>query len=69
MESIGQFVKRKRKENNLRQEELALYAGVSIKFLIDLEKDKKTLRIDKVNDVLKVFNYTLGPLFLGNGNE
>lgn len=69
MESIGQFVKRKRKENNLRQEELALYAGVSIKFLIDLEKDKKTLRIDKVNDVLKVFNYTLGPLLLGNTNE
>ena len=37
MGNIGEFVKKQRKLNNLKQEELALYAGVSPKFISQLE--------------------------------
>lgn len=60
MKKIGQFVKTKRKENKLRQEDLALYAGVSTKFIVELESGKNTLRADKVNDVLNLFDCELG---------
>ena len=49
MGNIGEFVKKQRKLNNLKQEELALYAGVSPKFISQLENGKETLKLDKVN--------------------
>lgn len=55
MDSLLQFVKKKRKELKLTQEELALNAGVGLRFVRDLEQGKKTLRLDKVNDVLALF--------------
>ena len=61
MEKIAEFVKKYRKILNLTQERLAAYAGVSTKFIIELEASKKTLQIDKVLDVLKVFDATLVP--------
>ena len=66
---IGEFVIKKRKENHLRQEDLALYAGVSTKFIIDLEKGKDTLRTDKINDVLSLFGYELGPIRMERKDE
>ena len=54
------FVKQKRKQNKLTQPELALKAGVGLRFLRDLEQGKNTLRMDKVNDVLRLFGQTLG---------
>lgn len=59
---IGAFVKELRKENGLRQEDLALYSGVSTKFIIELERGKKTLMANKINDVLEIFGYKLGPV-------
>ena len=35
---LGKAVREMRKKNGLRQEDLALYAGVSAKFIHDLEK-------------------------------
>ena len=58
---LAKFVKRKRKETNLTQVELADKAGVGLKFVRDLEQNKKTLRMDKVNDVLILFGHQLGP--------
>jgi y4mF family transcriptional regulator len=58
---LPQYVKQKRKENNITQEELALSAGVGLRFIRDLEQGKKTLRMDKVNQVLKVFGSELAP--------
>lgn len=58
-ETIAEFVKRKRKENVLTQVDLALYAQVSVKFVNELEGGKNTLRLNKVNDVLGVFDYQL----------
>lgn len=57
---ISIHVKTKRKQNQLTQPELALKAGVGLRFLRDLEQGKNTLRMDKVNDVLRLFGETLG---------
>lgn len=54
------YVKAKRKQNKLTQPELALKAGVGLRFLRDLEQGKKTMRMDKVNDVLRLFGGELG---------
>ena len=62
MGNIGKFVKEQRKLNNLKQEDLALYAGVSPKFISQLENGKKTLKLDKVNQVLAIFDCELGPI-------
>jgi y4mF family transcriptional regulator len=59
--SIALFVKKKRKETKLTQVELATKAGVGLNFVRDLEQNKKTLRIDKVNDVLILFGHELAP--------
>lgn len=60
MDTIRLFVKRKRKELSLTQEDLALNAGVGLRFVRDLEQGKKTLRLDKVNDVLALFGKEIG---------
>jgi y4mF family transcriptional regulator len=60
MDSLRKFVKQKRKELKLTQEDLALNAGVGLRFVRDLEQGKKTLRLDKVNDVLALFGKEVG---------
>lgn len=60
MNSLRLFVKQKRKELKLTQEDLALNAGVGLRFVRDLEQGKKTLRLDKVNDVLTLFGKEVG---------
>lgn len=60
MDSLRQFVKQKRKELKLTQEDLALNSGVGLRFVRDLEQGKKTLRLDKVNDVLALFGKEVG---------
>jgi y4mF family transcriptional regulator len=55
------LLKKKRKETKLTQVELATKAGVGLNFVRDLEQNKKTLRVDKVNDVLILFGHELAP--------
>lgn len=59
-ESISRFLKEKRKKAGLTQAELASKAGVGLRFIRELEQGKKTLRIDKVNQVLILFGHELG---------
>lgn len=59
---LGKFVKEKRNTVKLTQPELASKAGVGLRFLRDLEQGKKTLRMDKVNQVLSMFGHKLGPV-------
>jgi y4mF family transcriptional regulator len=59
--SLSDFLKDKRKKLNLTQQQLAEKAGVGIRFVRDLEQGKTTLRMDKVNQVLKLFGQELGP--------
>jgi y4mF family transcriptional regulator len=64
LNDISIYVKKKRKQNKLTQPELALKAGVGLRFVRDLEQGKNTLRMDKVNDVLRLFGETLGVVAL-----
>ena len=59
--TLSDFLKDKRKKLNLTQQQLAEKAGVGIRFIRDLEQGKTTLRMDKVNQVLKLFGQELGP--------
>jgi len=59
---LSKFVKDKRNASKLTQPELAEKAGVGLRFVRDLEQGKETLRIDKVNQVLNLFGYELGPV-------
>jgi y4mF family transcriptional regulator len=58
---LSSFIKDNRTRLGLRQEELAEKAGVGLRFIRDLEQGKTTLRIDKVNQVLSLFGYSLIP--------
>ncbi|WP_338410315.1 helix-turn-helix transcriptional regulator [uncultured Flavobacterium sp.] len=62
LNQLSIHVKNKRKQNKLTQTELALKAGVGLRFVRDLEQGKNTLRMDKVNDVLRLFGETLGAI-------
>ncbi len=58
---ISSFLKFMRNKNKLTQEELALKAGVGLRFIRELEQGKQTLRMDKVNQVLALFGYRVSP--------
>ncbi|AGT05224.1 putative transcriptional regulator, HTH_3-family [Corynebacterium glutamicum MB001] len=58
-EEIGMALLNGRKELGLRQGELADLAGVSERFIRDVEKGKTTVRLDKVIDVLRVLGLEL----------
>jgi y4mF family transcriptional regulator len=49
---IGSFVREQRKVLGYTQAEFAQRVGVGLRFLKDLELGKKTVRLDKVNQVL-----------------
>ena len=58
--SIASFVKQRRKQLRLTQPELAMRAGVGLRFVRELEQGKSTLRLDKVNQVLALFGAEVG---------
>ena len=62
--SLSEFVKNKRNAVKLTQPELAEKAGVGLRFIRELEQGKETLRLDKVNQVLKLFGYEVGAVEL-----
>ncbi len=58
--NLAAFVKGRRKSIQLTQMELAEKAGVGLRFIRDLEQGKLSMRTDKINEVLRLFGYTLG---------
>jgi len=60
--TISEFVKEQRKRHGLTQVDLAAKAGVGLRFVRELEQGKRTLRMDKVNQVLFLFGKRLGPV-------
>ena len=62
MTRLATFVKAKRKQFGLTQEELCRKSGVGLRFIRELEQGKETLRMDKVNQVLCLFGAELGPM-------
>ena len=59
---LSDFVKEKRDIAGLTQAELAVKAGVGLRFIRDMEQGKLTLRMDKVNQVLVLFGCELAPV-------
>jgi y4mF family transcriptional regulator len=57
---INKFIKEKRQSAHLTQPQIAEKAGVGLRFIRELEQGKETLRLDKVNQVLKLFGYKVG---------
>jgi y4mF family transcriptional regulator len=62
MKTLAEFVKEKRKEANLSQEEFAERAGVALTVLRKIEQGKANLNLEKVNHVLKMFGHELAPV-------
>jgi len=62
MTTLATFVKAKRKQFGLTQEELSRKSGVGLRFVRELEQGKESLRMDKVNQVLSMFGAELGPI-------
>jgi y4mF family transcriptional regulator len=67
-DTLSGLVKNKRRMLNFTQPELAAKAGVGLRFIRELEQGKQTLRMDKVNQVLRLFGYELGPVGLNRKN-
>ncbi len=59
--SLAAFIKQRRKQLQLSQPDLAAKAGVGLRFVRELEQGKATLRLDKVNLVLRLFGHELAP--------
>lgn len=58
--SLSEYVKAMRKMHDLTQVELSEKSGVGLRFIRELEQGKKTLRLDKVNQVLNLFGAEVG---------
>jgi len=57
---ISGFLKSERKAAGITQKELALKAGVGLRFIRDVEQGKTSYRADTLNKVLKLFGKTVG---------
>lgn len=58
---ISLFVRSRREELGYTQEELAFRTGLSTRFLKEFERGKKTVRLDKVIELLDFMGATLEP--------
>ncbi len=56
---LGQLVRKTRKAQGLTQLDVAGLAGLSNRFVIDLERGKETLQLQKVLDVLALLGLEL----------
>lgn len=61
MNTIAEFIKQKRKELGLTQEEFAIRSGLGLRFVRELEQGKETVRMDKVNQALSMFDMKAVP--------
>ena len=69
MNKIAKFIKEKRKENGLTQEEFAIRSGLGLRFVRELEQGKETVRMDKVNQALQMFGMEAVPGKIDNIKE
>jgi len=61
-EHLGDVVRHTRKALSLTQPQLALAAGVGVRFIVDLEAGKPTVRLENVLRVLQALGATLNVL-------
>jgi y4mF family transcriptional regulator len=65
--TIGQSVRTARKTLGLTQPELAAAAGVGLRFLVELERGKPTVRLDRMLAVLDALGLELQIAPRGSG--
>lgn len=61
MNKIAVFIKENRKGAGLTQEEFAMRSGLGLRFIRELEQGKETVRMDKVNVALSMFDMEAVP--------
>lgn len=66
---VGALIRNLRKKRHLTQQELADQAGVSFSFINQVERGKKTVRLDALNKLLLVFDYKMAPVRLQRSEE
>lgn len=65
--ALGQAARAARKQLGLTQPQLALAAGVGVRFIVDLEAGKPTLRLESILRVLHALGGTLAVNGLPSG--
>ena len=58
--TVGEFVRKKRKEQKITQKQLALHAEVSFTFVNRLENGDLNIQLTPLNKVLRVFGHRVG---------
>lgn len=61
MNPIAKYIKENRKAAGLTQEEFAIRSGLGLRFVRELEHGKETVRMDKVNVALAMFDMQAVP--------
>ena len=61
MNQIAEFVKTRRKQLGMTQEEFAEKAGIALTVIRKIEQGKENLNLSKVNRVLSMFGHILAP--------
>ncbi len=59
IKTLGRIIREERRKQNLTQQDLADTAGVSVRFLGDLERGKDSCEIARVFSVLRVLGISL----------
>lgn len=67
--TLSKFVKAMRKQYDLTQADLSEKSGVGLRFVRELEQGKQTLRLDKVNQILNLFNCEVGAVPMTEKSE
>ncbi|MCB8995397.1 MAG: helix-turn-helix transcriptional regulator [Bacteroidales bacterium] len=62
MKTLAEFVKERRREVNLTQEEFADRTGVALTVIRKIEQGKTNLNLEKANMVLQMFGHELAPV-------
>ncbi|MBK9109750.1 MAG: helix-turn-helix transcriptional regulator [Saprospiraceae bacterium] len=62
MKKLATFVKERRKEVHLTQEEFAERTGIALTVLRKIEQGKTNMNVNKVNLVLRMFGHELAPV-------
>ncbi|MDD4212618.1 MAG: helix-turn-helix domain-containing protein [Bacilli bacterium] len=61
MNKIAEYIKKQRKAAGLTQEQFAIRSGLGLRFIRELEQGKETVRLDKVNVALSMFDMEAVP--------
>jgi y4mF family transcriptional regulator len=69
MKRVAEFVKERRKEARLTQQEFAERVGVALTVVRKIEQGKTNLNMDKVNLVLSMFGHKLAAVSMKELNS